>query len=83
MTHEKAEEQAEVWRKEIEQLQVRFGIYVLGVTASLGIATFPDHGHDPDQLTAAADEALYRAKHLGRNRVVSYESGERLSANAD
>jgi diguanylate cyclase (GGDEF)-like protein len=40
-----------------------------GVTASLGIATAPDHGSDPDQLVRHADEALYAAKHAGRNTI--------------
>jgi diguanylate cyclase (GGDEF)-like protein len=41
------------------------------VTFSAGIATYV-HGQDcaPPQLIARADEALYRAKHLGRNRSV-------------
>lgn len=39
------------------------------VTASIGIATFPDHGLDINELIKAADVALYRAKALGRNRT--------------
>lgn len=35
---------------------------------SMGIAIFPDHGADLDTLTKRADEAMYRAKHGGRNR---------------
>src|SRR5690606_14663593 len=41
------------------------------VTVSIGVAAFPDHGSDPETLMHAADEALYRAKHEGRNRVVT------------
>ncbi len=41
-----------------------------GVTASLGVALFPDHATDPDALTHAADRAMYEAKARGRNRVV-------------
>lgn len=43
----------------------------IAVTASLGIATMPADGSDPRSLLAAADAALYRAKRLGKNRVVS------------
>ncbi|MBR0567543.1 diguanylate cyclase [Azoarcus sp. L1K30] len=39
------------------------------VTASFGIATFPEHGGDARELFIAIDEALYRAKAAGRNRV--------------
>jgi len=36
---------------------------------SLGVATFPDHGGCAADLLKRADEALYRAKEGGRNRV--------------
>jgi diguanylate cyclase (GGDEF)-like protein/putative nucleotidyltransferase with HDIG domain len=41
-----------------------------GLTASFGIATFPLHGGSPEALLRAADQALYAAKRLGRNRTV-------------
>ena len=40
-----------------------------GVTASIGIATAPDHGTDPTELIRFADEALYEAKGAGRNTI--------------
>lgn len=41
-------------------------------TASIGVATMqPLSGNRPDQLIAEADQALYAAKHAGRNRVIS------------
>jgi len=40
------------------------------VTTSQGIACFPDHASSPQSLREAADAALYRAKELGRNRVI-------------
>jgi two-component system cell cycle response regulator len=43
----------------------------LTVTASLGVATSPQNGATSETLIAAADKALYRAKHNGRNRVES------------
>jgi diguanylate cyclase (GGDEF)-like protein len=39
------------------------------VTVSVGIASFPDSGSEPDELVRAADKALYLAKRLGKNRV--------------
>lgn len=41
----------------------------LHVTASVGLAASSDHGHDLDRLVNQADQAMYRAKHAGRNRV--------------
>ncbi|HME38432.1 MAG TPA: diguanylate cyclase [Steroidobacteraceae bacterium] len=38
-------------------------------TASFGVATFPANGTTPIELLKAADDALYRAKHEGRDRV--------------
>jgi GAF domain-containing protein len=40
-----------------------------GVTVSVGVAAFPDHGVSGDALVAAADKALYLAKSRGKNRV--------------
>ncbi len=39
------------------------------LTVSLGISTFPDDGNTEDALLKKADEALYRAKDLGRDIV--------------
>jgi diguanylate cyclase (GGDEF)-like protein len=39
------------------------------VTASFGVAGFPDHASDEATLVKAADAALYEAKRLGRNVV--------------
>jgi diguanylate cyclase (GGDEF)-like protein len=40
------------------------------LTLSAGLACFPEHGNSRDQLIKAADDALYRAKQTGRNRVL-------------
>ena len=37
------------------------------VTASAGIAMFPEHGDDPQMLLRNADTAMYRSKRKGRN----------------
>jgi diguanylate cyclase (GGDEF)-like protein len=40
------------------------------LTISFGVATFPLHGQSADALLRAADQALYAAKTLGRDRTV-------------
>jgi len=61
---------AERLRAGIEQATVRVGPSVeLRVTSSFGVAAYPDSVRSGDGLFAAADRALYRAKHDGRNLV--------------
>lgn len=68
-------QRAEYLRRELKQLQLRpeDGGPIDGITMSLGIAVFPDHGSDMDVVLRAADAALYRAKQEGRDRVVVAE----------
>lgn len=40
------------------------------LTVSIGVAVYPEHGEQADDLFAAADRAMYRAKAQGRNCVV-------------
>ena len=40
------------------------------ISISVGVAAYPEHGATPWLLVRRADEALYRAKEEGRNRVV-------------
>jgi diguanylate cyclase (GGDEF)-like protein len=42
------------------------------LTFSFGIARFPDHGGSADAVIESADQALYAAKALGRNRSVIF-----------
>lgn len=62
---------AEDIRKAIRGLDLAYQGTLLGrITASLGVAHFPDHVDDPDALMQAADAALYEAKGAGRDRAV-------------
>jgi diguanylate cyclase (GGDEF)-like protein len=43
---------------------------VAAPTVSIGLASFPEDGRNPDTLISKADEALYSAKRQGRNMVI-------------
>ena len=45
---------------------------VFDIRASVGIALYPEDGHDADALVVAADLAMYAAKRGGRDRTVPY-----------
>jgi diguanylate cyclase (GGDEF)-like protein len=61
---------AEQLREGIKALQAEHDGRPLGpVTASLGVAVFPEHGLTAEAVVRAADVALYQAKADGRDRV--------------
>jgi len=63
---------AERLRHAIEQMEVPFDTQTLKATVSIGVAAFlPELDQDQQSLLRRADEALYRAKKGGRNRVVA------------
>jgi two-component system, cell cycle response regulator len=47
----------------------------LAVTVSIGVASYPADGMTADELVAAADGAMYRAKEAGRDRVEAFSAG--------
>jgi diguanylate cyclase (GGDEF)-like protein len=62
---------AERVRQAVESHVFRDGATEVRMTVSCGVASFPGDGIDaPEALLKAADEALYQAKHGGRNQVV-------------
>ena len=69
MPQASAVERADLLRRETECEPVRWGTSQIAVTASFGVATFPQCARASDQLIAAADSAMYAAKQAGRNRV--------------
>ena len=65
---------AEQVRKDTADLALEAQGRPLGqVTVSIGVAVFPRHGASGEDLLAAADAALYKAKKAGRNRVLAAE----------
>lgn len=60
---------AERIRRACEKQKIKINDDILNITLSVGVAAFPVHASEPATLIAAADEALYRAKGAGRNRV--------------
>jgi diguanylate cyclase (GGDEF)-like protein/PAS domain S-box-containing protein len=62
---------AEIVRAAIEEHEFLYkGKTLASVTASLGVAAYPEEGVSATTLLKAADTALYLAKESGRNKVV-------------
>ena len=65
---------AEKLRSTIEAL--RIPDLEQGITASFGVASYPDDASSREELIRMADRALYRAKRAGRNRVYAASDPE-------
>jgi len=63
-------------RLALEQMTVVYQGALLRTTLSVGLAAYPLHAGNVADLLRKADEALYRAKGGGRNRVVVYQGNE-------
>ena len=66
---EAAYRRADALRKEVSVLRVG---KLPAVTVSMGVASYPEDGKDVDGLLKKSDEAMYRAKQSGRNKVEVY-----------
>ena len=65
---------AERLRTKVSELSITpAGTSAIHVTLSIGVATVHTSRRDLDDLLAAADTALYAAKHGGRNRVITID----------
>lgn len=71
-TLEGALDAARRFRLALENTPIQDGEEALPLvqTVSVGVAVYPQHGAGLDELLGAADQALYAAKRMGRNRVV-------------
>ncbi len=71
-------------REAIKHLSLHNRGQTLGtITVSAGIATYPAHGDNSEDLIRAADEALYQAKKAGRDCIIVYEQLESITKLAD
>ncbi|MEO5886190.1 MAG: diguanylate cyclase [Anaerolineales bacterium] len=71
---EAAHQRAKQLQQEAKGLRVQdAGQSLHGITLSLGVAIYPEHGRSIDSVLRAADAALYRAKQEGRDRVAVAE----------
>ncbi len=55
--------------RSIREMPTQTGHGPKSITVSIGLASFPEHGRTESDLLAAADAALYAAKHAGKDRV--------------
>jgi len=65
---------AERITRSISQVRFQYEGQSLRLTSSLGIAVFPDHADNAEDLIARADTAMYQAKEAGKNAWRIYRS---------
>lgn len=53
--------------------EVMIGTAMVQVSASIGVSLYPDDNVDPDTLLRHADQAMYQAKTLGKNRYQLFD----------
>ena len=57
-----------------DEMRQRVRSVISGISVSIGVAAWPQHGRAWEVVLRAADDALYKAKSGGRNLVVSAEA---------
>jgi diguanylate cyclase (GGDEF)-like protein len=71
---------AEALRLAVQEVALPKACAPRRLTASIGIAVYPDDGAVLHQLLAAADRAMYAAKHAGRNQVARVSEAHEAGA---
>ncbi len=74
---------AERIRKKIQEMPLVFDGNKIQISVSGGIATFPQDAVDANKLIHCADQALYRAKSEGKNRICLYSIDKRQYVRID
>jgi len=72
-----AHDAAAVAKKVLQALSESFVVnyqHTIDISASIGIAIFPQHGDEVDQLLRHADAAMYAAKNAGRNGYAFFDA---------
>ena len=72
---EEIAERSERLISQIEEDAITVKRTELRLSASIGIAQFPEHSSSIESLVQCADAAMYRAKELGKGQAFIYESG--------
>ena len=62
---------AERIREKIAIATLHIGAKQVPISASMGVATYPDSGADFDRVLEASDAAMYTSKNGGKNRVTA------------
>ncbi len=72
VTEEIARERAEKMRESIAEHFIVYKNEKVSNSVSIGVVVFPHHGSSREVLLQKADQALYRAKQMGKNCVAVY-----------
>jgi diguanylate cyclase (GGDEF)-like protein len=70
---EVAVQRAESFREMCTSIRIPYEDQELKVTLSFGVAAYPVHGKDAEEVILKADKAMYRSKSDGRNRVTLWK----------
>ena len=76
-SRETAKERAEQLRKGVKEL-----VLPVAITISIGVAVFPEDGMTSESILKSADNALYQAKHEGRDHVMVSCHGNEVGGEA-
>ncbi len=74
---------AERIRKKIQDMPLVFNGMETKITISGGVATFPQDAKEANELINCADQALYRAKSEGKNRICLFSTDKRQYVRVD
>jgi diguanylate cyclase (GGDEF)-like protein len=79
MNLDQAMKKADILHKKLCEVSIDAEGRQISTTISIGIAAYPMHGDNVNQLVKQADEALYLAKERGRNQVAPASALEALN----